>query len=75
MARMAVSTVKKLGFILIVIGLLGLGVFTLSLIVYRFDHPELTETQLASWSFARWYEWLVLTAIGGAGCWIVHANE
>lgn len=49
---------KQLGVFLAVFGGIMLALFVIALTIWRFDHPELTETQLFVWSLERWWGWL-----------------
>jgi hypothetical protein len=53
------------------VALTTLGVFALALTLWRFDHPELTETQLTLWSLERWWGWLPAAVAGGIAGWLV----
>jgi len=60
----------QFGWFLAVLSLIVLALFVISLTIWRFAHPELTETQLALWSLERWWSWGPAAVIGGVGLWL-----
>lgn len=59
--------VQVVGWLLAILGVLGLLVFVFVFSFYKFRHETLTETQLTIWCLQRWYEWLpagIVTALG-----------
>lgn len=62
---------EALGWFLIIFGLIFMGLFVCALTIWRFSHPELTETQLTIWTFERWWFWLPGAAAAGIGLLLV----
>ena len=63
------------GWTLVLIGLLGFGMNAYNSAVYRFAHPELTETQLMLWELQRWWQWLPGLFAGCAGLGVLLFEE
>lgn len=64
-----------LGWFLIIIGMVVLGVYGFEASVYRYRHETLTETQLTLWALQRWWAWVPALVVAGLGAFLVSTRE
>lgn len=58
---------ESIGWFLVIMSLIVLGIFAVTMTAFRYEHERLTETQLSLWALQRWWCWAPAAAVGWLG--------